>query len=178
MDTPLIILKKEHKVARNIVRILSSIAKLLLEKKPVSLIFMRDLTKAVGKTMTEHHRKEMEIFAFLTEKAEVGKKELLEILIGEHNLGDEYLANMLRIINLEKHGEKEKYELLPFHCEKYSRLLDEHIEKEEDDFFPLIKAYIGNEDQGYLSDKFAKIEKETHSQGALTFISEAGKRYL
>lgn len=152
------ILEDEHKIAREIVLILDKTAEDLKSKKSVSLFNLKELISSVEKTLEAHHKKEMEVFSCLTTSQDISAKTLIGILSEEHNLGYEYIANMFKIIDHKSRDEQEKFELLPFHMEKYSRLLINHIEKEEREFFPLIETNIKKEELEKLMRAFQKID--------------------
>lgn len=168
-------LRREHDLARDIVSLLFSVVKKLREKKSISLLNLKDLVQAIAPVMEAHHRKEMEVFALLTVREEIAKGNLLDILQEEHNLGYEYFSNALRIIDHENKGSNEKYELVPFHIEEYAKLLDQHIQKEEEVFFPMIKKYIDQEEQAELLPAFERIEKEFKNGKNASIIREAVK---
>jgi len=168
-------LQKEHDFAKNIAALLFSVVKKLREKKSISLLNLKDLVNAISPVMEAHHRKEMEVFAYLTSEEEITKDNLLDILREEHNLGYEYFSNALRIIDHENKGSTEKYELVPFHIEEYAKLLEKHIQKEEEGFFPMIKKYIGENEQAELLPAFERIEKEFKNGKNASIIKEAVK---
>ena len=168
-------LRREHDLARNIASLLFSVVKKLREKKSISLLNLKDLVQAITPVMEAHHRKEMEVFALLTVQEEIAKGNLLDILQEEHKLGYEYFSNALRIIDHENKGSNEKYELVPFHIEEYAKLLDQHIQKEEEGFFPMIKKYIGQDEQAVLLPAFERIEKEFKNGKNASIIREAVK---
>jgi hemerythrin-like domain-containing protein len=170
-------LKKEHVVAKSIVTVLFRIVEDLRTGKSVSLLYLKELIEAISRVMEMHHRKEMEVFAYLTPHEEIAKEDLLDVLTEEHNLGYEYFANAVRIIDHADKANNEKHELIPFHVDEYAKLLKEHIRKEENGFFPMIKKFITEEEQDKILKAFGKIEQELQSRKEMAVIESAIQKF-
>jgi hemerythrin-like domain-containing protein len=175
--TPLVILKEEHLVARHIVSILNVISKSLREKKSISFLYLQELFGAIYRVMEMHHRKEMEIFPFLTSREQISREKLVQVLSYEHDLGYEILTEIVGILQHGQIMRNEKYKQLPFHIDEYSRLMKEHIEKEEWAFFPLIRLYVVEEEQRKLESVFHKIERECNNRRPFAMIAQAKRQY-
>jgi hemerythrin-like domain-containing protein len=169
----IVTLEDEHGIARKIISILDKTGQDLKSRKSLSLLNLRELVGAIEKFLEAHHKKEMEIFPYLTFSEDISVKALVEILAEEHDLGYEYIANMLKIIDHKSRDEKEKYELLPFHIEKYNQLLFRHIEKEEKDFFPLIRKNVKKDEEEKIIVAFQKIDNDAELKRAREIIDGA-----
>lgn len=179
MDTfPLATLNEEHTVAKEIIRILSVLSADLRGQKSVSLVSLKELIQAISDVLECHHKKEMEVFSVLVQDDDLDRRSLVEVLKEEHNLGYEYLFNIMRIINDPNHDHQQRYQLMPFHIDQFSHMLGDHIQKEEREFFPLIKETLSDDQQKELSLSFKMIDRKYNNKAGLALIHRSRKQYL
>ncbi len=178
MKNSLEILKKEHAVARDAAAILRFLKEQLGAGKTISLLYIRDFLEAAGKFLHAHHKKEMEVFPYLSANEKIGRDDLLEVLSQEHQLGYEYLDNIFQIIGKGRRAKNDREELLPFHLERFIEILDLHIKKEEKEFFPLVGKHITNDQDIKLEKEFVKIDERFGNRKSIWTIGQAKDGYL
>ncbi|MEI6755112.1 MAG: hemerythrin domain-containing protein [Paludibacter sp.] len=155
-------LMNEHKAIRVILTVMSTISDSIKNKK---VFYTNDVEKIVDflSVYTDkcHRTKEEAVFypALLLTKHPL-KEMSVGLLINEHSIGKGYLDEITCCVENCKLGSSFSGERIADCMANYVQLLDSHIQKEEDDYFPLANKAFSDEAQVEISKQFSLINDE------------------
>lgn len=155
-------LMSEHKAITLMLNVMSNISESIKDKK---VFYTNDVEKIVDFLsiyVDKYHRnKEESVFypALLltkcpTEEMPVG------LLINEHSIGKGYLDEILCCVENCKIGSTFSGERIADCMANYVQLIQNHIRKEETDYFPLANKALSGEAQKEISKQFQLINDE------------------
>jgi len=150
-------LKYEHKAITLMLNVMSNISKNIKEKK---VFYTNDVEKIVDFLTVYvdkcHRNKEEAVFypALLLSKHPFKN---IGLIINEHSIGKSYLDEILCCIENCKIGSTFSCERIADCISNYVQLIQEHIKKEEDDYFPEANKALSDEAQHEISKQFKII---------------------
>lgn len=157
METPIGELEHEHVIIKEGLNALE-----LLNKTGVKKIQLSDVKGLLDffKEFADecHHAKEEKLLFPIAEKRGIKKeKGPIAIMLAEHEAGRRLRKAMLETtVNWAKEAGKFK-EI----ANNFLILLRAHIEKEDDQFFPMIDSVLTDQDRKELLEGFEKVEEKT-----------------
>jgi hemerythrin-like domain-containing protein len=155
-------LKYEHKAITLMLNVMSNISKSIKDKK---VFYTNDVEKIIEFLFVYvdkcHRNKEEAVFypallmtEYPADKMPVG------IIINEHSMGKGYLDEILCCVENCKIGSTFSCERIADSIANYVQLIQNHIEKEENDYFPEANKALSNEAQHEISRQFKHIDDE------------------
>jgi len=158
-------LKEEHRAVKLMLRILGGICKNIETGKNVKQEHLEELIEFMRVFVDKCHHKKEEAYLFPEmEKLEFpDSRELIIFLKNEHEEGRKYVSRIEKVIS-----EKEEHRELPDMVENsraYIQLLARHIEKEDNNLFPMADAYLSEAVQKKLLESFEIVETEIIGPG-------------
>jgi hemerythrin-like domain-containing protein len=152
----------EHKAIKVILNVMSNISESIKDKK---VFYTNDVEKIVDFLSVYvdkcHRNKEESVFypallmtKYPTEEMPVG------LLINEHSIGKGYLDEILCCVENCKIGSTFSGERIADCMANYVQLIQNHIRKEETDYFPLANKALSGEAQKEISKQFKQINDE------------------
>jgi hemerythrin-like domain-containing protein len=153
-------LKYEHKTIRLMLNVMSNISNNIKDKK---VFYTNDVEKIVDFLSVYadkcHRTKEESVFypALLLSKEPFKN---IGLIINEHSIAKGYLDEIMCCIVNCKLGSTFSGERIADCMANYVQLIDNHIQKEEDDYFPLANKALSEEAQIEISKQFKMINDE------------------
>jgi hemerythrin-like domain-containing protein len=150
----------EHKAIKVILNVMSNISSSIKEKK---VFYTNDVEKIVDFLSVYvdkcHRSKEEEVFypALLLSKSPI---ENIGLIINEHSMGKGYLAEISCCVENCKIGSSFSGERIADCMANYVQLIQEHIQKEENEYFPMANKALSGEAQKEISKQFKQINDE------------------
>jgi hemerythrin-like domain-containing protein len=156
------ILIEEHKLIKRMISLLEAAADKLENGEEVSAEFFLQAADFIRNFADKcHHAKEEDIlFKLMEEKGIPHEGGPIGIMLTEHGYGRQYNTEMEKAArNLENRDRTEMKSLLQ-NARNYSKLLTEHIYKEDNILYPMGNRIFSEKDQEYLKRNFEEIEEE------------------
>ncbi len=174
MNTPTKILSDEHK---NILKVIDALLKEcdgLESGKGLNKDFFKKTIEFIrGYADKFHHAKEEDIlFVELCKDTVQMHCNPTQQMLHEHDLGRDYVKNM------EKGLAENNREKLIENAHGYSRLLQDHIYKEDNILYPMADEALSQEIKKDILVKFEKVEKKfkIENQKYFSFINDLSKK--
>jgi len=155
-------LKSEHKAITLMLNIMSNISKSIKDKK---VFYTNDVEKIVDFLFVYvdkcHRNKEEAVFypALLMTEYPADKMPVGQI-INEHAIGKGYLDEIMSCVVTCKLGSSFSCERIADCITNYVQLIQNHIQKEENDYFPEANKVLSDEAQHEISKQFKHIDDE------------------
>lgn len=158
-------LKEEHRAVKLMLRILDSICTNIESGKSVEQEHLERLVEFMKVFVDRCHHAKEEVYLFPEiKKAGIpGAEELIGSLLKEHKQGRERVSRIEEAVSRKEWNRKGS--AMVENSRAYIQLLTLHIEKEEDDLFPIADTYLGPGVQEKLLDSFEVIENEEIGAG-------------
>ena len=158
-------LREEHRVVKLMLRILGGVCTNIETGKSVKQEHLEELVEFMRVFVDRCHHTKEEAYLFPEmEKSEIsGSREMLISLKNEHEEGRQYVSRIEKAVS-----EKEEHRELPTMVENsraYIQLLTLHIDKEENNLFPMADAYLSQAVQKDLLESFEAVETEIIGMG-------------
>jgi hemerythrin-like domain-containing protein len=153
-------LKYEHKAITLMLNVMSNISKNIKDKK---VFYTNDVEKIIDFLFVYvdkcHRNKEETVFfpALLLSKS---PNESIGQIINEHSMGKGYLDEILCCVENCKIGSTFSCERIADCIANYVELIQNHIQKEENDYFPEANKALSVEAQLEISKQFKLINDE------------------
>jgi len=153
-------LREEHRAVKLMLRILDGICTDIEFGKSVRQEYLEELVEFMRIFVDRCHHKKEEVYFFPEmEKAGIPNAgELITSLKKEHEQGRQHVSRIEDAVS-----EKEEYKKLSAVVENsraYIQLLTLHIDKEENDLFPMADIYLSQAVQNKLLEFFEVVENE------------------
>ncbi len=109
-----------------------------------------------------HHGKEENIFFPLLKKRGLSEddQKAIDSLIDEHRLGRNYVEMIMEANNNYKQGNIASYEKVLDLLTKVIDIYENHIKKEDENYFPKFSSYLSDEDKDNLIQQFLRFNIE------------------
>ena len=158
-------LREEHKAVKLMLRILDTVCKNIETGRYVKQEHLEELVEFMKVFVDKCHHTKEEAYLFPEmEKSEIpDSRELITSLKNEHEEGRQYVSRIEKIVS-----KKEEHRELPDMVESsraYIRLLTQHVEKEDNNLFPMVDAYLSESVQKKLLEAFEILEHEIIGYG-------------
>jgi len=153
-------LKYEHKAITLMLNVMSNISNSIKDKK---VFYTNDVEKIVDFLFVYvdkcHRNKEEAVFfpALLMTEYPADKMPV-ELMINEHSLGKGYLDEIVCCVENCKIGSSFSCEKIADCISNYVQLIQNHIQKEENDYFPEANKALSDEAQHEISKQFKLID--------------------
>ena len=153
-------LKYEHKAITLMLNVMSNISRNIKDKK---VFYTNDVEKLVDFLVVYvdncHRNKEESVFypALLMSKKPFKN---IGVIINEHLIGKGYLDEILCCVENCKIGSIFSGERIADCMANYVQLIQNHIQKEENDYFPMANDALSDEAQLEISKQFKLIDDE------------------
>jgi len=173
-------LREEHQVILRMIRILTVASDRLDGGEDVSLDVFK---KAVDFIQTFadrcHHGKEQDTLFPLLSQRGIPAGGPIAVMLMEHEQGRRYVKGLSDAVKKCELRDKDAKNAIVENARGYSKLLEQHIYKEDNILYPMGDRVLSSSDNQELSEKFEKIEKEIIGEGKhkyyLHVISELEK---
>jgi len=155
----------EHKAITLVLNVMSNISNSIKNKK---VFYTNDMEKIVDFLSVYvdkcHRNKEETVFypALLLSKCPIKS---IGLIINEHLIGKGYLAEITCCVENCKIGTTFSGERIADCMANYVLLIHDHIQKEENNFFPLANKALSGEAQTEISKQFKLIDDEFVGMG-------------
>lgn len=158
-------LKEEHEAVKLMLGILDAVCKNIEIGGNVKQEHLEELVEFMRIFVDKCHHTKEEAYLFPEmEKLEIPDlRELITSLRSEHEVGRQYVSRIEKIVS-----KKEEYRELSNIVENskaYLQLLTQHIEKEDNNLFPMADAYLSESVQKKLLKDFEIVENEIIGSG-------------
>ena len=158
-------LREEHRAIKLMLRILSYVCTDIDNGRSVKQEHLEELVEIMRVFVDKCHHTKEEAYLFPEmEKSEIpDSRELITSLKNEHEEGRQYVSGIEREVS-----EKEEHRKLPTMVENsraYIQLLTLHIDKEENNLFPMADAYLSQAVQKNLLESFEAVETDIIGPG-------------
>ena len=150
----------EHKAIKLILSLMNNISESIKDKK---VFYTNDVEKIVDFLIVYvdkyHRNKEETVFypALILSKYPI---ENIGLIINEHSIGKGYLDEITCCLENCKIGSIFSGEKIADCMSNYVQLIQNHIQKEENDYFPLANKALSGEAQKKISKQFKLINDE------------------
>lgn len=167
---PTDILKKEHKIIRDIIKILEVCARKIEEGKEVDFEILRKNIDSIKTFTHKYHRRKEEgvLYRIVGEKKLLWGVDDVTSLLYEHDAGAEHIRNLATTLeNLVKRGVSDKKAKKAFlkNIYGYVSLLSAHFLQEEKVIYPIIERILSNREQENILKSFERLEEEMVNVG-------------
>lgn len=113
-----------------------------------------------------HHAKEEDyLFPAVQQTGEDESSALISELLDEHETGHRHIQAMQEILPEAAKGNKKGVEKIKSELKAYVQLINEHINKENDCFFPAVENLLSVSEDHALEQGFERIESEKMGEG-------------
>jgi hemerythrin-like domain-containing protein len=158
-------LRGEHRAVKLMLRILGGICENIETGRNVKPEHFEKLIEFMKIFIDKCHHTKEEVYLFPEmEKAGIqGAEELIFFLSKEHEQGRQYVSRIEKAVS-----EKEEHRGLSTIVENsraYIQLLTPHIDKEENNLFPMADVYLSQATQEKLLETFEAVESEIIGPG-------------
>jgi hemerythrin-like domain-containing protein len=177
------VLKSEHRVIERVLTCLEAIAERAQGTEPLDVASARRALDFFQHFADRcHHGKEerclfplMEACGFLREGGPTG------VMLHEHETGRQYLRDMAESVERAAAGDRDAVRRFAVQVRAYSRLLREHIFKEDNRLFVMADHVLSSADQEALLRSFGTMETHDMGEGTheryLRLADELAERY-
>jgi hemerythrin-like domain-containing protein len=161
------ILIQEHRV---IEQVLECLVRIVLRFQKDGTLNLKDAGEAVhffrGFADRCHHGKEETyLFPMMESKGIPREGGPLGVMLHEHESGRAHIRAMREALDAAEGGSQEALGRFIENAQAYSRLLRDHIQKEDQCLFPMAEQVIGPKDEAALLDLFEHVEHEEMGEG-------------
>lgn len=130
-----------------------------------------------------HHAKEEDVlFPALVEGGTTNAKDLVKVLLAEHTAGRKLVAEMAEALTSYQEGNRGIVSALRAAARSYTQLLSDHIDKEDNQLYPMADEKLSPADQQEMVEVFEKIETERIGLGTHekfhAMLDEFKQKYL
>lgn len=167
---PTDILKKDHKIIKDIIKILESCAGSLDECGKCELDILKGSMNLIKSFTHKYHRRTEESVLFKI----IEKKEMLwgavniGSLLREHEEGAEQVRRLADLLSESVNGgilsKKNKKTVIKY-LYAYSSLLGSHLLQEEKILYPMIESLLTNQEKKNILQSFERLEQEMKEVG-------------
>jgi len=157
---PTEILKSEHRIIEQVLDCLDQIAENGLAQKKLPVAAARNALDflRVFADQCHHAKEESGLFPRLEAKGFSPSMGPTAVMRTEHEQGRSHICAMASAIVAAGQGDAEALRQFASHAQQYTRLLREHIHKEDHCLFPMAEQSLTDKDQEALASDFANLE--------------------
>jgi hemerythrin-like domain-containing protein len=166
-ESPTGILKEEHRVIERMLRILNVACEKLEKSEEVSPdIFKKAIDFIRIFADRCHHGKEEEtLFTLVEERGVPREGGPTGVMLIEHEQGRNFVKALAGAVERYEQGDEDAKSAIIENARGYTRLLAQHIPKEDDILYPLADRVLTSKDKEKLLEKFEEVERERIGEG-------------
>jgi len=155
-------LHAEHEVIkRYVAHIQAAAAEMREGRRPPAEFFEQVVILAKQFVDTYHHDKEeRQMFTLLAQKHAGAFDAKLEAISYQHERGREYVANILDAIDGYRDGQPARAEQIQENLDAFAAMLSEHIRREDDEFFPMVRQTLTDDEAEQLLVEFGRADEK------------------
>jgi len=170
IQKPTEVLKKDHKIIKDIVKILEACANSLRESGKCDLDILNGSMSLIKNFTHKYHRRmeESVLFKIAEKKALPWSAGNINSLLYEHEEGAEQVRRMADLLNESvKNGlaGKKSRKAVFKNIYAYSSLLSSHLTQEEKILYPIIESLLSNQERKNILQSFKRLEQEMKEIG-------------
>lgn len=156
------VLKDEHRSIERMLAVLEAAAHHLEAGEPVRPGLFREAVDFVRNFADKNHhgKEEANLFPRLAERGVAMEGGPLGVMLHEHVLGREFIGAIEHAIEGYESGDEAATQVIVDSARGYTRLLTEHIWKEENVLFQMADQVLTETDQQELAERFEQVEAE------------------
>jgi hemerythrin-like domain-containing protein len=160
------LLMKEHEVIKKSLLVLNKMCDKLQSGKQVDSSHLELIIDFIRNFADKcHHGKEEDILFETMVKVGFQKDSgPISVMLSEHDLGRELVKGFSEAVKLYKEGDMKAISSIIENAHKYSTLLDQHIDKENNILYPMANARLTEELQNNMLKEFEKFEQQKMGQ--------------
>lgn len=152
----------EHEVIkRYIAHVAAAAERMKRGDRPPAEFFEQVVILARQFVDTYHHDKEeRQMFTLLAQKHAGAFDGKLEAISYQHERGREYVANILGALDGYRQGQATKAQTIQENLDGFATMLAEHIRREDDEFFPLVRQTLSTGEAEQLLVEFGRADEK------------------
>lgn len=157
----------EHKAIKIMLSIMDNISNRLEAGKHVNPQHLEKILEFLRIFADKcHHGKEEDLlFPVLVEAGIPRESAPIAVMLNEHKIGRDYIKNMADNFVKYKRGDSSSSSKIIKNIREYTRLLTQHIDKEDTILYPMADHQLSDEKQKELLKRFEDIEKNVIGEG-------------
>jgi hemerythrin-like domain-containing protein len=158
-------LREEHKAVKLMLKILDGVCVDIEAGRSVKQENLQGLVEfmRVFVDKCHHTKEEAYLFPEMEKSGISGSEELIASLKNEHETGRQYVSRIEQVIS--KKEEHRELSNMVENSRAYIQLLTLHIDKEDNELFPMADAYLSQAVQANLLESFEIVENEVIGHG-------------
>jgi hemerythrin-like domain-containing protein len=155
------LLIQEHELIKQCLKIINIVCDKLQSGERVDSTHLEQIVAFIRNFADKsHHGKEEDIL--FDEMCKIGfSKEAgpISVMLSEHGMGRELVKEVSDAVERYKEGDKNAASAIVGNARKYSALLDQHIDKENNILYPMADARLSQDQQKNMLEEFDKFEQ-------------------
>jgi len=156
------ILMNEHRVIEKMLSVLDGMAERALQQGALdprgaaqAIDFMRTFADKC------HHAKEEDLLFARMETVGFSRGDgPIAVMLQDHDSGRMFVGAMARVVQEAAQGEEEALRMFATNARRYTKMLREHIQKEDRILYPMADAAFDEDDQAELLTAFEKADAQ------------------
>jgi hemerythrin-like domain-containing protein len=161
------ILVQEHELIKQCLKIINIVCDKLESGEQVDSLHLKKIVAFIRNFADKyHHGKEEDIL--FAEMCKIGfSKESgpISVMLSEHSMGRRLVKDISEAAERYQKGDKNAISVIVENARKYSALLDQHINKENNVLYPMANARLSQEQQKIMLEEFDNFEQEKADSG-------------
>ena len=164
---PTDILMKEHDAIKKMLKILERMCDKLEAGEQVDNSHLEQVVDFIKNFADKcHHGKEEDILFETMEEAGFTKEAgPIGVMLSEHDLGRDLVKGFSSAVDRYIGGEGNAVSVIVGNARKYSSLLNQHIDKENNILYPMADNRLSSEQQNNMLEEFEKFEQQKMGPG-------------
>jgi hemerythrin-like domain-containing protein len=156
------LLIQEHELIKQCLRIINIVCDKLESGEQVDSLHLEKIVTFIRNFADKYHHSKEEDILF-DEMCKIGfSKESgpISVMLSEHDMGRKLVKEINNALELYQDGDKNATAVIVEMAQKYSTLLDQHIDKENKVLYPMADARLSQEQQKSMLEEFEKFEQQ------------------
>jgi len=155
-------LKEEHQAILLMLEVMEAVCKKLETGEDVTIDDLNDMVKFIKDFADKsHHLKEEDLLFPAMEEAGIPREGgPIGVMLSEHTTGREYVKGLSLGIEEYAKGNTSAASQIIENARNYSSLLSDHIYKEDNVLYPMVKLHLSREQHEELVKEFETVDSE------------------
>jgi len=164
---PTDVLVQEHEAILKMLKILNIICDKMASGEQVNSEHLEQIVDFIKNFADKcHHGKEEDIlFESMVKVGFLKEAGPISVMLSEHNTGRDLVKGLSEAVELYKQGDSSTVPAIIGNARKYSGLLTQHIDKENNILYPMAENHLTREQLDRMSEEFEKFELEQMGEG-------------
>jgi len=160
-------LKNEHQAIKLMLTILEEVGKKIESGKEIDPEHLEKILDFIRVFADKcHHGKEEDLLFPAMEEAGIPREGgPIGVMLMEHTMGRDFVKAMGEAARKYEKGDRKASSQFVENARKYTSLLSQHIDKEDNILYPMAERRLSEEKQGELLRDFDRIEREIIGPG-------------